>query len=210
MVVCVVGFDPRSGPAQPSPAQPGPVRPSPARAPPAPHPPLPMRPPPLPLSFGFLAQQPPSPSPTSLSPWCPRDWRRRSPEFGPRGELPSPPFSSLSPSLPLPPLLSPCACPLFFPLRARASLRGGALLLPRGAAVRPSPPRRGPCPACSPLRAASVPCARRPGPGATRVASFAPLTRSRVRKPTHAVIIFGFVVNFKLRKLACYVARFVA
>jgi hypothetical protein len=57
---------------------------------------------------------------------------------------------------------------------------------------------------------ALAPCARRPGPGATRVASFTPLTRSRVRKPTCAVIIFGFVVNFKLRKLACCVARFVA
>jgi hypothetical protein len=55
-VVHVVGFDPRSGPARPC-------------APLAP-------PPPLPLSFGFPAQQPPSPSSTSLSQWCPRDWRR--------------------------------------------------------------------------------------------------------------------------------------
>jgi hypothetical protein len=39
------------------------------------------------------------------------------------------------------------------------------------------------------------------------VALFTPLTRSRVRKPTRAVIIFGFVVNFKLHKLACCVAR---
>jgi hypothetical protein len=32
MVMRVVGFDPRNGPAQPSPAQPGPARPGPARS----------------------------------------------------------------------------------------------------------------------------------------------------------------------------------
>jgi hypothetical protein len=147
---------------------------------------------------------------------------------GSRGELPSPPFSSLSLSISLlfsPPARAPSSLPY-----ARASLRGGAPLLPCGAAARPSPfPRGGPAPARrpgpsawspapsaapaparSPLRVASAPCARRPGPRATRVASFTPLTRSRVRKPTRAVIIFGFVVNFKLRKLACCIARFVA
>jgi hypothetical protein len=272
MVVRVVGFDPRSGPTQPSPAQPGPVRPSPARAPPTPHPAPPPHapPPPLPLSFGFPAQQPASPSPTSLSPWCPRDWRWRSPEFGPRGELPSPPFSSLSPS---PSSSLPLCAPLLFPLRARVPARrrapappwrGGPPLpsparrapvpAPCAAARRPAPPlpsrrpgpgatsgprrglpgpRRGgpglgaasgpqrgvPTPRCGPLpparglgplRAAFGPYTRRPSPGATRVASFTPLTCSRVRKPTRAVIIFGFVVNFKLRKLACCIARFIA
>jgi hypothetical protein len=173
-------------------------------------------------------------------------------------EVSSPPLPSPL-SLPLPPLLSPCARPSWFPC-ARASLRGGAPLLPRGAAARPSPPRRGAPPSRPPARrrggpplpsparrtrprhgvwpparrtrpqrggpgpgAASrplgaVPCprrgpcpgAQRPGPGTTRVASFTPLTCSRVRKPTRAVIIFGFVVNFKLRKLASCVARFFA
>jgi hypothetical protein len=63
-VVRVVGFDPRSG----SPARP--ARPL------TPLPTSPCAPPPLPLSFGFPTQQPLSPSPTSLSPWCPRFWRR--------------------------------------------------------------------------------------------------------------------------------------
>jgi hypothetical protein len=219
-------------------------------------------------------------------------------------EVSSPPLPSpLSPSLPLPHLLSPCARPLFSPLRACASLRGGASLLshgaaahpsrprrgappsrpptrrrggpplpfphasrrpaaplsPRGAAAHPSPsprrrgsarpshspvaarprrggpgprrgvrpstrpprprrgvpaPRRGPCPGAqpptrglSPLRAAFGPCAQRPSPRRDSRGLVYPLTRSRVRKPTRAVIIFGFVVNFKLRKLACCVAR---
>src|SRR5688572_12201870 len=85
--------------AQPNPAQPGPARPCAPLAPTPLHAPLLS----LSLSFGSPVQQPPSPSSTSLSPWCPRNWRRRSPEFGPRGELPSP--SPLS--LPLPPLLPP-------------------------------------------------------------------------------------------------------
>jgi hypothetical protein len=59
-------------------------------------------------------------------------------------------------------------------------------------------PRRGPLPPArspparglGPLRTAFGSCARRPGPGATRVASFTPLTRSHMRKPTRAVIIF--------------------
>jgi hypothetical protein len=174
MVVRVVGFDPRCDPAQPGPAQPG------SRAPGAhtPHAP----PPPLPLSFGFPAQQPLSPSPTSLSPWCPRDWRRRSPEFGPRGELPSPPFSSLSPSLPLPPL-SPCARPLFSPLRARVPARR------RGTPPRPSPspsgagtapPLRSPVVLGPPLRS---PAALGPAPPLPRPARplLSPLRRCSAR-----------------------------
>jgi hypothetical protein len=257
-VVRVVGFDPRSGPAQPNPARPcAPLAPTPSHAPP----------PPLPLSFGFPAQQPPSPSSTSLSPWCLRDWRRRSPEFGPRGELPSP---SLLLSLPLPPLPFPVRPPLS-PLRAAApapapplraalahpapaSPRGGARTprpgLPRGG-VRPCPsparwrpppappprggahprPRRGP-PALAPgaagprrnlpypgsapapgaaspapgadpaparplpptrssLRAASAPCVWRPSSRRDSRGLVYPLTHSRVRKPTRAVIISG-------------------
>jgi hypothetical protein len=73
MVVRVMGFDPRCDPVQPSPAQPSLARPGPARAPLAP---LlsPMRPLPQ-IRLAHLispAQQPPSPSSTSLSPWCPR------------------------------------------------------------------------------------------------------------------------------------------
>jgi hypothetical protein len=125
-----VSFGPRSGsaPTKPSLVRPGPARPW--RPPPHAPPPL------LPLSFGFPAQQPPSPSSTSLSPWCPRDWKRRSPEFGPRGELPSP---SLLLSLPLPPLL-PMRAPSLFPARAR------------------------PCPPCPRRRPPPPPCPRRRPP----------------------------------------------
>ena len=107
------------------------ARPNPARpcAPLAPTPP--MRSSSLSLSFGSPAQQPPSPSSTSLSPWCPRNWRRRSPEFGPRGELPSP--SPLS--LPLSSSL-PCAPPSLSPAR------GGARPCPIPARQRRPPPPR--------------------------------------------------------------------
>jgi hypothetical protein len=185
-----VSFDPRSGsaPTKPSPVRPGPAQPGPTRPwrPPTPHAPPPL----LPLSSGFPAQQPPSPSSTSLSLWCPRDWKQRSPEFGPQGELPFP--SPLSPS----PSSSPPARALSFPC-TRAPLpslfAGGAAppcppcspaarprppLPPLSTAVRPcSPGARDPAP-CSPGAApvwprrglrpgttpgvASAPCARRP------------------------------------------------
>jgi hypothetical protein len=107
-------FNPRSGPAQPSPAQPspaGPVRPGPAR----PWRPNPHAPPLLSLSHLDLPRNNlSSPSSTSL-PWCPRIWRRRSPDFGPQDELPSPPLLL---SLPPSPSFSPRS-PLFFPARAR-------------------------------------------------------------------------------------------
>jgi hypothetical protein len=137
--------------------QPGSVRPSPARAPPAP-------PPPLPLSFGFPAQQPPSPSPTSLSPWCPRVWRRQSPEFGPRGELP--PLISLS-SLPLP-LSSPLRPPFFPPcarsLRARPRRgRDPGDPVPRWRGLGGSAPRRGRAAPAPPRAAVLAPlCGVRP------------------------------------------------
>jgi hypothetical protein len=160
--------------AQPNPARsspPRPLAPPPSRAPP-----------PLSLSFGSPAQQPPSPSSTSLSPWCPRDWRRRSPEFGPRGELPSP---SLLLSLPLPPLPFP-ARPLSLPFARRSPAprpgpsrrRRSPAPCPPGAARRPARrgPRHGPCP----RRAA--PCARPrpptrgvPALGVARVASRFPV-----------------------------------
>jgi hypothetical protein len=131
--------------------QSSPARPGPAHAPRRPTPPPYAPPPPLPLSFGFPAQQPPSP--TSLSLWCPRDWRRRSPEFGPRGELPSLPFSSLSlspsPSSSLP-LRAP---PLLSPARARVPARRRAPPLPGAPLSRP--PVRRPAPPLHP---------RRPGP----------------------------------------------
>jgi hypothetical protein len=150
--------------ARPSPSQSGP------RAP-VPHPPPHAPPPPLPLSFGFPAQQPPSP--TSLSLWCPRDWRRRSSEFGPRGELPSLPFSSLSlspsPSSSLP-LRAP---PLLSPARARVPARRRAPVPAPCAAARP--PARPPWPPARPPR----PPARRPGPSAWSPAPGAAPTPAR-------------------------------
>jgi hypothetical protein len=117
----------------------------------------PPSPPPLPLSFGFSAQQPPSPSPTSLSPWCPRVWRWQSPEFGPRGELPSPPLSlSLSLSLLFPSRFSLPACALPAGVALAAWLPGGAV----AARVRPAWIRRGrAAPTSAPRRVASAPCA---------------------------------------------------
>jgi hypothetical protein len=161
-VVRVVGFDPRSGLTQPGPARScAPLAPTPSHAPP----------PPLPLSFGSLAQQPPSPSSTSLSLWCPRDLRQRSTEFGPRGELPSPPLPFSSLSLPLSPSL-PCAPPLS-PLRAAAPAPAPPL---RAAALAPCPSptrRRSPAPApASPTRR------RSPAP--------APASPTRRRSPAPA------------------------
>jgi hypothetical protein len=181
----------------------------------------------------------PSPSSTSLSPWCPRDWRRRSPEFGPQGELPSP---SLILSLPLPSSSLPCAPPLSpcarrrpppappppaalarpAPASSAAALAhplplpparwcspapaldpcGGArppLPLPHAAAPAPGPGVvRPPLSPARPRSRRAAPCARPrppargvPAPSVTRVASFTPLTHSRVRKPTRAVIISG-------------------
>jgi hypothetical protein len=204
--------------ARPNPTQPGPA----LRAPGAhtPHAP----PPPLPLSFGFPAQQPPSPSSTSLSPWCPRDWRWRSPEFGPRGELPFPsplspspsPFSSLRPPLSLPCARAPArrgARPCPSPARRRPPRppppprrcspppwpRGGARPCPLPATAPPAPAwsarlcprRRLPCPRRGPCPGAQLPARGVPALGVTRVASFTPLTCSRVRNPTRAVIISG-------------------
>jgi hypothetical protein len=152
---------------QPNLAQPGPVWPDPALRAPGAH--TPHAPPPLlSLSFGFPAQQPPSPSSTSLSPWCPRDWRRRSSEFGPRGELPSP-LLSLSPlSLSLS-LLSPLrALPLLSP--AHASLHGGAPCSPLAALGRPLP---------FPLRRRGAPPLPFPGAGAR------PLRERGSARPRH-------------------------
>jgi hypothetical protein len=76
---------------------------------------------------------------------------------GSRGELPSPPFSSLS--LPLPPLLSPYARPLFFPCAPLPYARGAAApLSPARAAARPPPsPARAARPPSSHARAAVRP-----------------------------------------------------
>jgi hypothetical protein len=133
----------------------GPTQPSSARpcAPLAPTPP--MRPL-LSLShLDFPRSNLPLPLPT-LSPWCPRDWRQRSPEFGPRGELPSPPLL-LSLSLPLPPLLPPARA-LSFPC-SRAPLPSP---LAGGAAPPPPPPclrwrAAAPPPPCLRWRAAAPP-----------------------------------------------------
>jgi hypothetical protein len=168
--------------ARPNPAWPGPARPR------RPHPQC-AHPLSLSVSFGSPAQQPPSPSSTSLSPWCPRNWRRRSPEFGPRGELPSPPLLlSLSLSLlfflpharpPFPLLARDPARPLPAAATPPRPLLAGARrppARPPARGPRPLLARRGP-PAAQPRRsalpgpgaapapgAASAPCARRPGP----------------------------------------------
>jgi hypothetical protein len=65
VVVCVVGFDPRCGQAWPGPAQSGPRAPAPYA-----------RPPGVFLSFDFLPRSNLPLPPLSLSPWCPRVWRR--------------------------------------------------------------------------------------------------------------------------------------
>jgi hypothetical protein len=180
---------------------------------------------------------------------------------GSRGELPSPPFLSLSLSLSL--LFSPCARPLFFPLARAPALpcprrrprplpcprrrphplpwprrhgpaplpaRGGDPPAPspaRGAAPapllawrRPRPPARAarppgaaalpPTQRLDPLRAASRPSAWLAWP--RRGLALPPFTLNAFpRAQPHARGDYSwFLVNFKLRSLACYVARFVA
>jgi hypothetical protein len=166
-------------PARPSPARPGPARPWRPHLPGAPSSPL--------SHLDFPRSNLSSPSLSLSLPWCPRVWSQESPELDPEVS-PSPPLFSLS----------PYAC---VPARRRS-----APPRPSPAARRPSPPlprrgrgsawpRRGlPCP----RRAAPGPCARRPGPrrhsrGLGMASRFLvyPLTRSRMRKPTCAVIISG-------------------
>jgi hypothetical protein len=167
--------------ARPNPARPGPVRPGPWR------PTLPRAPSSSP-SLIWISHATTSLSlfHLSLSPWCPRDWTRRSPEFGPRGELPSPPLpsSSLSLSVPFPSLRAPSLSPARGgarpPPRPAAALaptptpRGGGGARPHPGPRRRSPPaptpppprpRRGSAPARPRLPARGLgPCARRPGP----------------------------------------------
>jgi hypothetical protein len=128
------------GPTWPNPARPGPARPCAPLAPTPPHAPL------LSLSHLDLPRNNLPLPPPPLSPWCPRNWRRRSPEFGPRGELPSPPLLlSLSPSLSS---SSSPACAIPFPCS-------------RATPPAPCPQRRAPPPLpCSP----AVPPAPSPGP----------------------------------------------
>jgi hypothetical protein len=171
-VVRVVGFNPRSGPAQPSPTRPGPARPW------RPH--LPMRP--LLSSLSHL-DFPCSNLPLPLPPLSPRgaleigdgDHRNLDPEVS----APPLPFSSLSLSLPFPSLCAPSLSPARGGARpAPASLRGGARPcpdLPHGGARPPppwplaatlarpctSPARRRPPPAWS-----ACPCPRRGRPPA--------------------------------------------
>jgi hypothetical protein len=99
MVVRVVGFDPRSGSAQPSPARPSPARPW--------RPTPPMRPPsPLPLSFGFFPRSNLSFFHLSLPP-------RGALGFG--VEITGIGVPEVSFSLPFP-FLSPSPSPFFFSL----------------------------------------------------------------------------------------------
>jgi hypothetical protein len=181
-VMRVVGFDPRSGSTQPNSTQPSPAQPGPALRAAGAHTPLA----PLLSSLSHLDFPHSNLSSPSLSlslPWCPRVWSQESPELDPEVS-PSPLLS-----LPLPPL-SP----------ARRHSAGPSPPLPRrgrGSAQ----PRRGSVPgAASPAHGAQPrpPCARHPGPrcgsrGLGMASRFLvyPLTRSRVRKPTRAVIISG-------------------
>jgi hypothetical protein len=151
-----------------------------------------------------------SPSLSLSLPWCPRVWSQESSELDPEVS-PSPPLFSLSLS-PSPSSLPLRALPPLSPVRARvpARWRSADPSPPPTAALGPSPspararlgaaparfgPGRGlPCP----RRAALAPCARRPGPrrgsrGLGMAPRFLvyPLTCSRVRKPTCAVIISG-------------------
>jgi hypothetical protein len=98
-------------------------------------------------------------------------------------EVSSPPFSSLSPSLPLPPLLSPCARALFSPLRARVPARRRAPAPPRhGGPPLPFPARRGARP--SPFPRGGLAPAQRPAPGAADPApARPPWPRRGVRPP---------------------------
>jgi hypothetical protein len=188
-----VGFDPRSGSAQPNPTQPGPA----LRAPGAhwrPHPPC--APFSLSLSFGFPAQQPPSPSSTSLSPWCPRNWRRRSPEFGPQGELSSPPLPfSLSPS---PSSSPPPRAPSLSPARARPCPPRSPAARPRLPCPRrrpPPPPFPARCGAPRPLlvqlSVAPAPCSRGGAPAPPPACLARP--PARPRPPARVILALGVV-----------------
>jgi hypothetical protein len=167
MVVRVVGFDPQCDPAQPSLARPGPARLARSQCPTPPHAPLLLSLSHLDFPRSNLSLPLPSLSPRGALGLGDGDHQNLDPEVS------SPPFSSLSPSLPLPPL-SPCAHPLFSPLCARVPARrrdtpprpapslsgagaapplrspaGAAPPLPSPAALGPSPSlpvRRGPSP----------------------------------------------------------------
>jgi hypothetical protein len=147
--------------------QPGPARPGPTQSGPrAPGAPAPMRPLPL-FSFShsiYPTQQPPSPSPTSLS-LSPRgalgfgDGDRRS--LDPRGEFPSPLTRSLSLPLHIPFLL-PCvpspvlvARPPSGPRPRRTPLLGEPL--PGGPASRARAPAAAPRPRPRPHASAAAP-----------------------------------------------------
>jgi hypothetical protein len=155
------------GAAQPSLAQPDQAQPISARAHLAPVP-SPCAPP-LPWSFPLIqfSRATTSSSPTSLSPRGALgfgDGDRRN--LDPRGELPSPPFSSLS-------------LFLFHPFPVRAHFLSPACAPPCSPSrAAPLPPRRGhPGPGVAPPRA-RLPCspARRPGPP-SRVAPSPPARR---------------------------------
>jgi hypothetical protein len=162
-----------------APARPGAA----ACCPSATHPSLPVaaRPRPGPLRGG--ARPCPSPSP--------RCGARPRPCF-PRGGAAARPCPSRG-SAARPP---PCSLPRGGPAPDAAALPPGAASPAPGVAFL-APRRAAPARGLGPLRVAFGPCARHPGPRAARVASvrlawpFYPLTRSRMRNPTRAVIILG-------------------
>jgi hypothetical protein len=162
----------------------------------------------LSLSLPFSSLRTPSLSPLRARPCSPRRGGRRprrGPPLPPRGSvarprpaplrgggspLPPPPAAAW-PSLPLPPRRGP---------PAPAPPRGGAPRPQRGPPA-PAPPQGGglalgavpgPYARPRPLRAASRPSAWLAWPRHGLVLPRLPLTRSRVRNPTRAVIILGF------------------
>jgi hypothetical protein len=151
-VVRVVGFDPRSGPAQPNPTQLGP-----ARAPLAPLPTSPCAPPPLPLSFAFPVQQPLLLPPLSLPP-------RGALGFGEGDRRSWIPGSEFPPPLPLP--LSLLPLPFFFP--CAPSPASSCRPHPGSAGPPASRPRAAPIPTTPPPRARALRRAAPPRPRPAR------------------------------------------
>jgi hypothetical protein len=112
----------------------------------------------------------------------------------PRGELPSPPFSSLSLFLSLP-FFSPTRAPPAAP--ARGPLWPRPCSLPRGGVTpAPSPRRRGPpllppSRRCSPTRPCSLPTVARPTPAPSTAAAPAPATAPCARSQLLARVVLA-------------------
>jgi hypothetical protein len=173
-VVRVVGFDPRSGPAQPNPARPGPPRPGAAR-PWRPHPPM------RPFSSPSLIWISRATTSLSLFHLSPRGalgigdddhWN-----LDPEVSSPPLPFSSLSLSLPFSSLRAPLS---LSPARSGARPRPGPRARRRSPAPTPAP-RGGACPRFGLPRGGARP--PRLGPVAAPAPAPAPSPRRRPPAP---------------------------